>query len=105
MKMMSDIAAPAPGIVREVLTAPNVQVMDDTVLFTFEVTGEPLDEAADDVAEEALSIRRAGSAPRDSISGAWQQGSEAPVLETDTKLLRTKVKTTDATFKKRREVN
>lgn len=102
MKMMNDIVAPAPGVIKEAPVKVNSQVMDDTVLFTMEVTGEaPTDD--DGGVEVAASIVRSASGTP-AASTAWY-GAEATALETSSPVIKSKIKTSDATFKRRVEAN
>jgi len=100
MKMMSDIVAPAPGIVREVLVAANAQVMDDTVLVGLEITGAAPDEDEGPADDEVQLIGAAKPGNADSwyVEGPQSLATNAPVI-------RSKIKTSSDVFKKRYEKN
>eukprot|EP00929_Paragymnodinium_shiwhaense_P037168 TRINITY_DN19849_c0_g1_i1.p1 TRINITY_DN19849_c0_g1~~TRINITY_DN19849_c0_g1_i1.p1 ORF type:complete len:1168 (-),score=327.33 TRINITY_DN19849_c0_g1_i1:495-3998(-) len=105
MKMMSDIVAPAPGIVKEVHVEANAQVMDDTVLVSLEITGEAPEEDGDDGDDDEVPIGAVSEHGRiTGLADSWYE-SEPGVLSTDTGVIRSKIKTASDQFVKRREAN
>jgi len=104
MKMMNEVVAPAPGIVREIHAEANAQCMDDTVLVSFEVTGAAPEED-NGMFEQAATINASASGGgRIQNASSWHH-SGASALETSTTTIRSKIKTSDKTFQMRREVN
>jgi acetyl-CoA carboxylase carboxyltransferase component/acetyl/propionyl-CoA carboxylase alpha subunit len=102
MKMMNDVVAVAPGIVREVFAEANAQVMDDSILCHLEVTGAAQEEESETGSQSSVIGKSEGGAF--GASHAWYEG-EPQALQTSSAVIRSKIKTTDATYKKRYAVN
>jgi len=108
MKMLTDIVAPAPGVVKEVLVEANAQVMDDSVIVALEVTGAAVAEDDDaDFSSEPSTIaafQGGGVAPSGYNAPAWRTADAGP-LASNSPVIRSKIKTSDKTYNMRREVN
>lgn len=107
MKMLTDIVAPAPGIVREVLVAAEAQVMDDTVIVALEITGAAVEEEVDATPFEASNIgsfNGGGGSSAGYNTGAWNIAGPS-TLQSNTPVIRSKIKTSDKSYKMRRDVN
>lgn len=107
MKMLTDIVAPAQGVVKDILVAAEAQVKDETNLMVLEITGGGIDDEPDQqIAASILpEFSSGGGSPLGYKAAAWRQEGDVPALTSSTAVIRSKVRTSDKTFKMRHEVN